>query len=745
MSSVKHKYRFYIDDIRVYPVWSNSANLKWEREGEFVFLRLKLNGTFTLVNGVRKDFNLVWAQDLDHEFTFRAEYIVDGVIEDTINGTFYKTDCPLWDIDNERVDVVVQTIDRYELLMKAFDKEFDIIGELQPEIYKANYKKEPLTQIAFPYFSSLFNRIGASSYTTPLTQSYDATQLEGFGFIRTGDFGELRIYIPGGGDMSPDVSGLYTRQPGNINGADFYERIDGIFRIYAAGFPIGANWYIEDIAANNDHYEYTAAVPNTSLIYLKEPYLQDIVFTNQNDALIKCAAFPFIPYQRTLTDATAIDGTPTIALPTPDIDDLTFPYDNYIDQSAFVFPFVLFQLEDLHTQSPTKFGRYSEDAIHFADEYFSPTEVYPSFIAFPINLQFWTEYSLMGAMNSSLASELLEAATSVELRDAFALADVIKLLLARIDPAIYFEATAFGSKFLFDTTNPITLEAQAITHFITPKSNIKYSDYTQPDTKELITFGNIDNLLKAANLFWWIDNVGNFRIEHIAYFKNGRSYDLTMPFVGVNLTTLLEPRTGKYWGYHTNKFRYTKEKMPEEFKFGWMDKQSDYFEGLPIRINSGFVEKGLIPDGSVQRFSSDISLIAAFPEMFSDEGFFVFAGEFSGGEWDIAYTALDVGALSVSTQNGWWSFHYLHDKFWRHNLPSPDANINNADITAITTKRGKEQNLVFPAGVNPDPMRLITSGLGNCEIQEMEINLATRKCTITAIGDLDFDNPCPTC
>lgn len=742
MSSVKHKYRFYVDDTRVYPVWSNGANLKWTREGEFVFLRLKLNGTFTLVNGVRKDFNLVWAQDLDHEFTFRAEYIVDGVIAETINGTFFKTDCPLWDEDNERVDIVVQTIDRYEKLMKAFDKEFDVLDDLQPEVYAVNYKKEPLIQIAFPYLGVLFNRAGTSSYLTELTETYDDTQLGDFGFISDG---ERRLFIPGNGDMSPDVSGVYERQPGNINGADFYERTDGIYRIYSAGFPIGGSWYIEDIAANNDHYEYTALVPNTALDYQKQPFIQDIVFENQNDALIKCACFPYRPYQRVLTDATTIGVTPTIALPQPDINDLLFGYDNYVDQSGFTFPFVLFQLEDLHSVNPTKFGRFAEDAIHFADEYFSPTEVYPTFIAFSVNTQYWKEYSLMGAMNSSLSSEFLEAATHIALRDSFALADVIKLLLGQIDSTLYFEATAFASSFLFNTTNPITLEAQAITHFITPKSNIKYPDYSQPDTKEFITFGDIDQLLKAANLYWWIDNLGNFRIEHIAYFKNGRSYDFGTPFIGVNLTTLLEPRTGKYWGYKTNKYRYTKEKMPEQINFGWMDTQSEYFDGVPIRINSNFVEKGLIPDKKVSKFSSDISLASAIPDRFSDDGFFVFGAEFTGGVWGIAYTGIPIGALTISVQNGWWAYYYLHNKFWGYNLPAEDVNINNEDVTATTTKRGKEQSLVFPAGVQPDPMRLITSGIGNCEVEEMEINLASRKCTIKALGDLDFNNPCPTC
>lgn len=736
MSSVKHKYRFYIDDIRVYPVWSDSANLKWGTEGEFVFKRLKLNGTFTLVNGVRKDFNLVWAQDLDHQFTFRAEYLVDGIVVDTVNGTFYKTDCPLWDEDNERVDVVVQTIDRYEKLMKAFNKEFDLIQLLQPETYKINYKKEPLIQIAFPYHGILYNRIGSSSFQTDLPDVYSSVQLEDFGFIHESP---VRVYIPGTNDMIPDVSGIYEQ-----TAPTQYEREDGVYRISRVETT---RWTITDIAAATIVYR---GIDGVTTMLDRNP------FTTTPDTILEstvdpgnsyCAPFPIWPHQRILTDATTVGGDATIPIPQPDIGDLTFQYDNYIDMSGLVNYYIDVDPSDEHTLNSTKFGKYNEDAQHFADEYFNPpNEIGVGTIAYPLMQPSWTEFALVEYVVAGFNDELIEAATTIVLKDAYALGDVIGLLLAQIDTTLYWEPTVFGSKFLFDTTNPISGDAQSLQHFITPKSNIVISDYSQPDTGEMITFGDIDNLLKSVNLYWWIDGQGNFKIEHIFYFKNGRSYDPLMPHIGVNLTTLIEPRTGKAWGYHTKKYRYIKEKMPEQYTFGWMDKSSEYFDGYPVKINSGFVEKGLFIDRKVQKFSSELSLAVAFPDNFAVEGFFIMGAEFSGGEWTVPYESLSVGAFTnILAQNGWWSFYYIHDKFWRHNLPSPDANINGTDITAITTQRGKEQTLVFPAGMNPDPTRLITSGIGNCEIDEMEINLATRKCTIKNLGDSDFDNPCPTC
>lgn len=620
--------------------------------------------------------------------------------------------------------------------MKAFDKEFDLVGEIQPEAYKVNYKKEPLIQIAFPYHTQLYQRSGNSSFVETIP-FYTKTELEDFGFVRTDD---EYYYIPGSGDMSPDISGIYTKTA-NYLGYPTYTRTDGMYYISYDN----TKWLV-NVMNLAGALVYTNIALDTAF-ETKSPFAKTPHLFISETTADECDMFPVTGYQRILTDATTVGGDATIVLPTPDIGDIVFDYDRYIDQSGLVSKYVTILPSNEHTTVPTKFGKYDDDAVHFTGEYFNPSE--NPFIGVKSNallMQAWTEYALMEYVSSGYLDELVAAATTITLRDGYALADCIQKILAAIDPAIYFEATTFCSKFLFHPTNPVSGDPQSLTHFITPKSNIIISDYSQPDTKELITFGNIDKLLKASNLWWWIDNQGNFKIEHIMYFKNGRSYDLLNPAIGVNLTTFIEPRTTKYWGYHTNNYRYTKEKMPEQLTFKWMDEASEYFNGYPIKINSGFVEKGLIPDLSVDKFSSDIFLAVAFPGNFAVHGFFVLAAENIGGFWTVPFESFPVGTFTnVLVQNGWWSFYYLHDKFWRHNLPAEDVNINNVDVTAITTKRGKEQDLTFPAGVNPDPTRLVTSGIGNCEIQEMEINLASRECKIKVLGDLDFDNPCPTC
>lgn len=738
MASTKYKYRFYIDDIQVYPVFPASTSLRYDRDDKRVFLRLKLNGVFTLLHGKRSDFYVVWAKTLDHEFTFRAEYIVDGSVEETINGTFYKTDCR-FDVDNKKCEIQVTTIDKYDKLLRGIDKEFQLVTELQPPTYTVAYKKQPLIQIAFPYHSVLYNQVGNTSWVTDLGGFYIESELEDFGFFT---YDERRYFIPGSGDMSPDISGDYIKTA-NYLGYPTYTRDDNAYYI----------WY------DNTKWNVSEGTDHTGTLVYTNLSLDDVFetkspFERSPHAFIsettgdECDMFPLIAYQRVLTDATTVDGTPTILRPTDDIGGLTFNYDRYIDMTALTGTSLYMAVypDDDHTVAATEFGRFDEDALHFANEYFD-VNLYPFAFtrAFHLMQDNWSEYWVTVYVVGGFSALLIEATTDVMLKDAYKLTEVIQYLLAQIDNSLVFNPTVFHSDFLFSSTNPLTSEAQAVTHFITPKSNILNHGYDHPATKAPIRFSDVEDLLMyGLNCFWWIDNNSNFRIEHLHYFKNGRSY--STPGVGHDLTTQIEPKTGKSWAYHTNNFGYRKETLPEEYVHKWMDTTSQYFDGYPIRIRSGFVDKGNIETRQIGVFTSDINMGMVSPESLSLDGFFILAAEDVAGVWTVPFLNITVVfANEVSLQNGYWSFYHLHDKFFKHYLPAEDVTINQVDIVATTTKRAREQDVVFPAGIHPDPMRLVVTAVGTGEISQMEIVLITRKATLKVLHDLDFDNPCPTC
>jgi hypothetical protein len=312
-------------------------------------------------------------------------------------------------------------------------------------------------------------------------------------------------------------------------------------------------------------------------------------------------------------------------------------------------------------------------------------------------------------------------------------------MLAKIDPMISFDATTFYSDFLFNGTNPVTSEAQSFTHFITPKSNILTGTYTNEARKAPITFLQIEELLTRLRCFWYIDASGMFRIEHVKYFNNGRSY--LGQIVGVDLTAQISTHNNKAWAYHTKNYTYRELEMPEFIKCEWMDKTTSIFDGQDIKHLSSFVNKGTTDDKRVSNFTSDILYGAAIGDNVSKDGFYIFNASLSVDVWSVPYVQMVFpGLSSVQVLNGFWANKNLHDKFWKYNLSSQTAEINGVEITVITPKRLKEQTVSIP-NVEPDFFRLVETAIGTGEIDKMEVNLTTRLLTITVLHDLDFDAP----
>lgn len=731
----KYKYLFQIDGIDVYPVWESDTKLAYEKDDDNVFARVRLDGKFILQHGKRSDFNRVWAQPLDHEFTFLAQYIVDGVVEDEITGTFYKTNVE-YDIDTKTATVTVDTVDRYDKLLRAFDKEFDLIKDLAPTPFKLNYVKEPLVQVVFPYHDAIWNKCGHSTWILSLGTTYTSSQLNAFGFI---DQENPVVYIPGSSDMTPDVSGIYEQTD-----VTQYTRLDGAYRLSRVEIT---RWTIVDIAMANTVFRGpNDSVPGNGDILSASPFGNEVVLTSLVDPNSQCKPFGVWYHQRILTDQETVGGIATLPLPSDDIGGLVFNYANYMDMSSFVSLPILLTPGDTHTTSERRYGKFAAESLHFPGEYFDPSFIsLPGFTSgYAVMSENWTQYHLVARIVTTLMDDIDDAATSDSIDHAYKLADVINALFDKIDDTISFDPSPAGSMFLYSANNPLTGDMQDYVHFIVPKSNILIKNYTEAATKEPIQFRWIDELLKnGIRNYWWINN-NQFLFEHEEYFRRGLSYNVDN--IGADLTTQTEPQTGKKWSYATNKYKYLKEKMPERIVYRWMDDVPDLFDGEPIDILSVFVEKGTTRDRSISRFSSDLSYAQAFSDNFSKDGYIVVCARLVGDEYEVVFTDVpDPVFTTVNAQNGYWAFRYLHDKFHRHNLPAPDVKINGETTTALSVERGRQQDIVYPANVNPNVMRLIKTSVGNGIIQKIYITLNSRKAEITVLHDLDFDNPCPTC
>jgi hypothetical protein len=733
----RYKYRHYLDHVQFDPIMPKSTAKVWEREDKRVFHRESLKGDLMALRGDFEKFN---SAAIDHEFGYNLERNVNGTYVEIAEGKLHKTDATNIDQDRKIWKTQVRSIDRYEKLLAAYDKEFDLVRELEPPTYVVNYVKLPLIQVAFDTHTNLFNLIGDSVYLKEIAP-YIGPELEDFGF-KAIDLEQG--YIPGSADMTVDVSGLYD----DLGGGVFYVREDGNFRVMMEDVGGGnVQWVIRGWGANvglGAVYRIDEVAPTTVNMFETDAdrtmFGSKVFQSETTDST--CKFFLRKAFIRILTDKETVLGDATIELPAAedDIGGHDFGYSRYVDGDANdnILDFVVLPT-DGHQTTPNQWGKFQDDALHFAGEYFVPlsTGFLDGFRKYPVCKIGWREYSMWGFIFPDLQEILDDAAVNKVLRDAYRLQDALKYLLFHIDPTIVFDANSTHSRFFNDSTNPLTGDLNAFTHFITPKSNIVFGDYDNPATRGIIKFSDIDQLLSnALDCHWWIDNNGLFHIEHIKYYKNGRSYNT--PIVASDLTVQLDPRLNKEWSYLTENYRYKKEIMPEQMTFGWMDKTSDPFDGYPIDMLSQGVQIGNKDDKRISSFTSDIDYGQAFPENMSKDGFYIMAAGLVGDDWHVQMEELAISGLdTITLQNGFWSMWHLHDKFHRHNMPCVNIRLNNQETTATTVKRTKEQEIIIASPIEPDHMRLARTSIGVVEIVAMEVNLETRANKLIVLGDTD--------
>ncbi len=748
----RYKIKFTLDGESVNPAWGPEVEKVYELEEERLLYRERLNG---LLIWARGDFPTIRNQDLEHEFDILIERMLDtGLYESYIAGVFTKINIQFND-DRRVARGPIRSIDKYEDIMAGMDREFDLLKDLAPPASTVMYKKQPLLQLFFPGHPKLFNMVGQAHWISDVPD-YQEPDIIDFGFATTA---ERYLYIPGSGDMTPNVGGFY--EPDTPSGVEIerWTRIgDGAYRIVGFGplaFPNAGmyRWRIE--RTSDDEEVYRSGIVELTSSHSLFP-TEDFTFNGSHTFVAnvnvenKCRVFAVSCFQRLLTDLDSVYGNPTIPIPTPDVADIVFGYSHYVDPADYEYLFAQTQAEDPHSVAPTEFGKYVIDALHWADEYFAPDMTLPPFDsvdAFPLFQDSWREYSMkMYRSNFGItlyqSAILYEGGAPILNRHCYKLGDAIKEILAELDPDITFELTSEYSQLLFDPTNPVS-GLPNYTHFITPKTNVLVTNFDNAATRAPITLGQCENLLRyGLKAFWFIDEQNRFRIEHVSWFKNGGSY--YGPVISVDLTTHISPQLQRAWDYHTRDYRYKQETLHERENYDWGDEVTTPFKGLPIEMLSSFVTKGDAKDYKITAFTSDIDYGQAVPEQINKDGFFILSAELVEDEWVVPFETIEIlGLPTMYLQNGFWSFYYLHEYFHRHNLPSKRVKINGLQTSATTTRRAKELDLVFPAGIEPPPLKLIVTGLGLAEVASMGINMNTRKATLKLLLDLDFENPCP--
>jgi hypothetical protein len=700
---------------------------EYELETNQRFYRAKLSGKITFV---RDDYDYINRQSFDNEFLYCIEKSDDGgrTWFQYFQGKFMKNDCTFTDCD-KKVIVQPDAIDDYNDVLAGLEKEYNLIT-LAPTIQRITINKRPLIQIYVPGDSVVSCFLGGTNWEQDANATTDQNALvQTYHFALCNILKEIQITSHG----SPAViSGLYSGRmatgatPGTFTG-NLYPELNVNYYIFISqqtieGTPFGIA--IVEIRKRSDDtvmFRYAKATQGPfDTLEFDLTAVEDSGATGTMHADMKS----YNIYARYLVDVDKIDDLETDQIATNDIVDNNRNYRRVIGYAIDV-AFISNNFSD----TPTEWG-LADNGKYFAPPYSIYGQTF-----YPIARSTWRYASLW--FGFYLMDWILEekARKAYMLRDAYPVASCISVLLKQFAPGISHEATAEYSQFLYGATNPIS--HQKFELLLTQKTNVLVGDYDRPAQKAPTTLQQLTNMLRDCfRCFWYIED-GKFKVEHILWFRNGGSYSAN-PGLTVDLTTLLNVRNGKTWGFASSKWSFDKVDMAERYQFEWMDDVTQPFEGSPINILSKFVTPGKIEEITVSNFTSDVDYMILNPSAISEDGFALFAAvRDSNNNLVLPYRKFSAQGVDFVLQNYILSFYYLQPTYYVYDLPARRVEINGSSMNAYGVERKKKQTVTYPSIDDPDPMKLVKTAIGNGQINKISITLHSRINKVTLMYDTE--------
>lgn len=195
---------------------------------------------------------------------------------------------------------------------------------------------------------------------------------------------------------------------------------------------------------------------------------------------------------------------------------------------------------------------------------------------------------------------------------------------------------------------------------IAQKSDIISPTASNPATRGIWTLRKLFDYFRSFDIFWFVDDSGNLRIEHFIFF----------PFpVGLDLT---HPRWAE-WVKKKNKYSHDAQNIPKYER--WIEEALfQDFVGQEIRYEALCVSQD--PGRNVLEYNlpdvtADLNYIALRPEEIQRTGFVIMACDASDN------VISDVGVLSgLTLANQPMSIATLQDRFCRHNRYLPEGIMN---------------------------------------------------------------------
>lgn len=647
---VPPKYKFYIINEshgttrhEINPHYKE-LNKKYAKENSQEFFRITLDGKITLFGD---DYELINSASIEDNLLF----VIDKFNRTTNNwieyykGEFNKTDCKL-DYEKKSCELKTSPLDQYTQVMNKYDNTYDLI-KLAPAISKVNLHKRALMQVYVRGANSISNFLGGTYWEDDVNEVIDShadlIQKYYFSYVKAGN----EFYVSGAGIS--EVNGVYAGTNGSwqkwygYRGQLTVEISKGTTapseglptvcsiqstdsRIAATDEELGA--YAEDlyrfqiirtsdgtVVYESEKLYYTLNTDITAdNIFIGREDIKMINTSNASDVFTISNVFIYHVYQRLLCDVDTVEDSEGIK-ETYDIPNDDFVFNNRNYKKCIGLRGGLFFCTSRTVAEPTKFGM-NDYGEYFTNDFIVDTlgVGHP----LPISRNFWANASLWYVYDSWYEYFEEGLRKQYTLKDSYSIGAVIKALLKKIDPSLTHEETSEYSRFLYDSSVPISMNRFYV--HITPKSNILKGDYDQAAQKAEITFEELMNMLRDCfRCYWYIEN-GKFKVEHIYYFMNGGSYSAQTNYQ-LDFTKLKDQFNKRLSSYFQSSIEFDKSELNSRYEFNWMDDVTDLMGNVTLDINANYVQKNKTEEVNVSQFTSDIDLMLLDPSSFSEDGF----------------------------------------------------------------------------------------------------------------------------
>lgn len=750
----KRNIEFYLEyrgsRVKVTPYYKKLEK-KTAKEAGQEYYRETLNGQIKFIGD---DFDLINAEPITTEFTFIVKVFKAGSWLDYYKGTFTKVNCKL-DLAKRMAEPKFKTDDLYKKVLDKYKDEFDIV-KLGIPTERISCVKRPFVQIYCAGASSVTNIHNGKSWEADtsvaieLSRTQDgmvelSSKMSAMGFSNLANRRE--VYIEGA--SITDVNGMYTETEylvdleNHLSGRRWYKVKNNTRSYYIEAVRNNANLdlsYARLYKYGTDELLYEAQLKKSELpedvfwaFFEAYGSLKNLVFSRYGGAgfAIVTKDFVYSAWGRVMHNSNA-DG---VAVKIDDFaaSNASFKYASPLSS------IVVAQSPDSAIEK-TEYG-VNDEGGYFTDKWLPA--LFPTGRYVPICRSSWVNSSLWLAYEKTKFDDIDNTySAGYILRDAYSVGSIIKAILAQIDTTLSHEATAEFSKFLYDESFMLNNIGERSYIYLTQKTNMIKGTYDQAAQTAKVSLETVMNMLRDCfRCYWYVNDAGKFKIEHVTYFLKGRSYQDVL--ASVDLTTYRDSLNKRPILQGQEEIEYDISDLTRKYTFAFADESFLPFTGVELNADAPYIEGDKIEDINLGSFSADVDYMQISPDSVSQDGFALLCPVYSKSP-DSSVGSYSLPIREVQTvENGWPYTIAVQNalaswaeliNYYAWDMPAYNVSANaSSGFSVYGLKECKTQSIKAPNISGLLPYMSVNTQVGRARIVSVSENIDTGHLTLDLV------------